>query len=76
MLDLFTRHPKEVGMTYLGHFRFAITVGGTLVYAGLACIFHGVFTFWLKTTASSAIKRLHKKIEHHPEFYFVDGEGI
>ena len=52
LLSLLKRHPAEQGETYGEHFRVAVSVGGPMVLAGLACLVHAILPFWFKTTAS------------------------
>lgn len=56
-------HLKDVELSYLGHLKVALTIGGTMIGAGLACLAHGVFPGIFQTNASRTIKRLHDHIE-------------
>ncbi|WP_312596119.1 DUF6356 family protein [Brevundimonas sp.] len=55
LLSLFLRHPAERDETYLQHFKVAVSIGGPMVLAGLACVVHAVLPFWFKTTASRTL---------------------
>ena len=43
MLNPFTAHPASTGQTYGQHFRFALTFGARMTFAGLAAAVHAVF---------------------------------
>jgi hypothetical protein len=66
-------HLDEVELSYFGHLKVALTIGGTMVGAGLACLLHGIFPAIFQTNASRTIKRLNDHIEgrsgapHHRE---------
>lgn len=62
-MNLFTRHPKEVGLSYFGHFFFAWTVIFKLLYAVFCCMIHSVFPFLFTQTASGIISGLNQKIK-------------
>ena len=46
LLSLLKRHPAEQGETYGEHFRVAVSVGGPMVLAGLACLVHAILPLW------------------------------
>lgn len=54
MNNIFTKHPHSVGETYLEHMLFALKFGFGLLWGGVACIIHSVFTFWFQKTGSTA----------------------
>ena len=51
-------HLESVGESYGAHQRFAFGVGWTMVWAGFACILHGLVPALFPTTGSDAIRRL------------------
>ena len=63
MTNIFTKHPKEVGETYLEHLfnavRFAFTF---LLLFGVALI-HSIFPFLLTKTASCVVQEMAKHME-------------
>lgn len=61
-MNLFTKHPNEVGMNYFQHMWFAFTIVGKLIYAGFACFTHAFFPFLFTTTTSGIVSELHSKI--------------
>ena len=58
MYNPFTKHPNEVGETYLEHMRCALTFHCTLIKLALCAFTHAIFPFWFETTASDGIKEL------------------
>ncbi|PLR18931.1 hypothetical protein SGCZBJ_25195 [Caulobacter zeae] len=63
MLELFTRHPKQVGETYGEHFAMAWSFGLPMVAAGLACLVHGILPFAFERTGSNCVKTLHARMK-------------
>jgi len=55
----FTKHPEEVGMTYMQHFRFAMNLFQLAFRACLASLIHAFFPFLFVTTTSSITFTLH-----------------
>ncbi|WP_298468815.1 DUF6356 family protein [uncultured Erythrobacter sp.] len=62
MKRLFTEHPAAVGETYFEHFGMAMSFGLRMCVAGIACLLHGIFPFWFKSSGSSAICELHDRM--------------
>lgn len=62
LFAVFRRHPAAVGETYGEHFAFATGVGGRLLFAGLACMLHGLFPFLCERTGSRTIIELHGRV--------------
>lgn len=54
----FTAHPASVGESYLGHLWQAASFGLRMIFAGLACVLHGLLPFLFVTTGSDAMKAL------------------
>jgi len=73
--SLFTRHPKEVQMTYFEHMVFAVELGIILIALSVTCFIHAIFPFLFTHTTSSAIANLHKKLTNRTG-KFKDGDGI
>jgi len=59
----FTKHPHEMGRTYLGHMYFAISLSVKLILIGIAAFIHAIFPFFFVTTASSSIKDMYNKLQ-------------
>jgi hypothetical protein len=55
----FTQHPKEVGMTYFQHLRFALNLARLTFAAGFASLLHAIFPFLFVTTTSRITYKLH-----------------
>lgn len=66
-MNPFTKHPREVGMSYLQHFGFAFYVQFRLLLALLACFVHAFFPFLFTTAASTIVHKLDAKIAHRDE---------
>jgi hypothetical protein len=63
-MNIFTKHPNEVGLNYFQHLIFAFSVVFKLVLAVFCCTVHGFFPFLFTTTTSGIVAELHKKIDH------------
>ena len=64
-MKLFTKHPNEVGETYLGHALQAIEIACKLQVAFYTQLIHAAFPFippLFNTDACSLIKYLEKKL--------------
>jgi hypothetical protein len=59
---LFTHHPRSVGESYLQHQRHAFAFGATMIFAGLACILHGLVPVLFVTTPSRTVSRLYDRM--------------
>lgn len=59
----FTKHPKEVGMTYWQHFIFALNLAQLNLRACLASIFHAFFPFLFVSTTSKITVLLYNKLK-------------
>lgn len=68
-MNLFTKHPSEVGMNYFQHMWFAFSIAGKLVWAGFACTVHALFPFFFTNTTSGIVTELHGKITHRKEHH-------
>lgn len=66
-MNIFTKHPNEVGLNYFTHFLFAWSVVFKLVQAVICCTIHSFLPFVFTTTTSSIVKELHSKIEHRKD---------
>ena len=62
ILSAFTKHPASVGETYLQHFRHASSFGIRLIFAGTACLLHGIFPFLFVKTGSNQVTQLHDRM--------------
>ena len=71
--ELFTEHPREVGMSYFGHFRYSTTVTVRLFVYAFACLVHTFFPFLFTHTISDFIEQIHEEFNSHLPYY-ADGE--
>ncbi len=53
--NLFTEHPRSLGMSWAGHAAGAVKIGGQLIGAGLACMVHAIVPGWFTETAGRTI---------------------
>ncbi|HTZ71929.1 MAG TPA: DUF6356 family protein [Acetobacteraceae bacterium] len=58
----FVEHPRSVGESYFQHQRVALSFAGALFLAALAAALHAVLPCACKTTASTTVARLHKRM--------------
>lgn len=54
----FTRHPRDIGESYVEHLAHAGGFGLTLIGTGLACLVHAVLPFLFVETGSRTVRRL------------------
>lgn len=59
---LFLTHPRSMGETYGEHLQTAWGFGSSLIWAGLACILHGLVPALCTTTASRSVTALHERM--------------
>lgn len=62
LLRAFTEHPASVGESYFGHLLQASSFGLRMLFAGIACILHGLLPFLFVTTGSDAMKALNAEM--------------
>lgn len=60
--SLFIEHPASVGETYLQHCASAFGFGARMIFAGAACMVHGVLPALFVTRGSDAIRTLHDRM--------------
>ena len=65
ILRSFSEHPASVGETYFGHLLQASVFGLRMVFAGLACILHGLLPFLCVKTGSRTVLALHGRMVTH-----------
>jgi hypothetical protein len=58
----FTSHPASVGESYFEHLVSAASFGLRMVFAGLACLMHGLLPWTFTRTGSNAIRELHDRM--------------
>jgi hypothetical protein len=62
LIRAFTEHPASVGESYLEHLFRAMYFGVRMVFAGVACLVHGVLPFLFVRTGSRAIAELNDRM--------------
>jgi Family of unknown function (DUF6356) len=58
----FTQHPASVGESYPEHLGRAACFGTRMIFAGVACLVHGVLPFLFVRTGSRAITELNNRM--------------
>jgi hypothetical protein len=64
-LRAFTEHPASVGESYLEHLARASCFGTRMMFAGVACLVHGLLPFLFVKTGSRAISELNERMSVH-----------
>ena len=62
LIRSFTEHPASVGESYGEHLGRATCFGLRMMFAGLACLVHGVLPFLFERTGSRAIAELNERM--------------
>ena len=60
------QHLADTELSYLGHMRVALGIGGRLFFAGIACILHGFLPGSFTNTASTVVRRIHAGLPAAP----------
>ena len=58
----FCEHPASVGESYGEHLLRAAGFGTRMMFAGVACLVHGIFPFLFERTGSRAIAELNDRM--------------
>jgi hypothetical protein len=62
LIRAFSEHPASVGESYTEHLFRAVYFGTRMVFAGIACVVHGVLPFLFVRTGSRAIAELNDRM--------------
>jgi Family of unknown function (DUF6356) len=62
LIRAFTEHPASVGESYSEHLGRAFCFGTRMIFAGIACLVHGVLPFLFVRTGSQAISELNDRM--------------
>lgn len=62
LIRAFTEHPASVGESYGEHLLRATYFGARMVFAGFACLLHGLLPFLCVRTGSRAIAELNDRM--------------
>lgn len=61
--NLFTDHPRSLGMSWWEHGVGAIRIGMRMIGAGVACIIHAIVPGWFTETAGRTVVDLHAHMQ-------------
>jgi hypothetical protein len=65
MKNIFTDHPRSIGVTYFEHMKFAALYSAKMFLGGIACLIHAIFPFVFQKTGSNfLLKIMHEYISH------------
>ena len=67
MNNTFTKHPKEVGESYIQHFFKALSFSGLLFSLGFKALIHALLPFCFETAVSERVKRLSASMQKRRE---------
>lgn len=63
LVNPFTNHPHQEGMTYLTHAAFATKIAAGLITAAFKGTVHAIFPFWFQTSMSDHIRNVATQLE-------------
>ena len=63
MINIFTKHPKEVGETYFEHMFNAVRFSLTFLLLFVVALIHSIFPFLFTKTASCVVQEMAKHME-------------
>ena len=63
MINIFTKHPKEVGETYFEHMYNALRYSVTFLLLFFVALIHAILPFLFTRTASCVIQEMSRHIE-------------
>ena len=63
MTNIFTKHPKEVGETYLEHMFNAVRFAFTFLLLFVVALIHSILPFLFTKTASCVVQEMAKHME-------------
>ena len=63
MTNIFTKHPKEVGETYLEHLFNAVRYAFTFLLLFVVALIHSILPFLFTKTASCLVQEMAKHME-------------
>ncbi|MFZ4399719.1 MAG: DUF6356 family protein [Bacteroidales bacterium] len=67
--NIFTKHPKEVGMNYFEHLCFALMLARKMSFAVFASLIHAFLPFLFTTYTSDTIKKLYEIFLNRTNIY-------
>ena len=63
MINIFTKHPKEVGETYFEHMYNALRYAVTFLLLFFVALIHSIFPFLFTKTASCVVQEMANHME-------------
>ena len=63
MINIFTKHPEEVGETYLEHMYNAVRYSLTFLLLFFVALIHSIFPFLFTKTASCVVQEMARHME-------------
>ena len=63
MINIFTKHPKEVGETYFEHMFNAVRFSLTFLLLFVVALIHSILPFLFTKTASCVVQEMAKHME-------------
>lgn len=63
-MNLLTKHPQEVGMSYVGHAGFALSLARKTFLMTLASLVHAFLPFLFVTYTSQRTKQLYERLKN------------
>ena len=63
MKNIFTRHPNNIGESYITHFLKACAFGFKLLFIAFRVFIHAIFPFLFEYSASNKISQLNKDLQ-------------
>ena len=73
LMDAFTDHPASVNESYFQHMGVGFRFGGRMLFAGCACLVHGLFPLLCTRTGSRTVTELHGRMVTHRTAQPPDG---
>ena len=64
MYNPFTKHPNEVGETYLEHMKIALSTAIKIQLVVLIIAIHAIFPFLFEKTGGDEIEKINKDLQH------------
>lgn len=59
-MNMFSDHPRSLGMSWSGHAAGAVAIGFRMMGAGAACVVHAIVPAWFTETAGKTVVSLHE----------------
>ena len=59
-MNMFSDHPRSLGMSWAGHAVGAVAIGFRMIGAGAACVVHAIVPAWFTGTAGKTVVDLHE----------------